>query len=72
MRMFAIIWVSLTDFALVSDLVLSKKTNSEVSFSFLVFDLLTMVWFDSNLCPSLIRNPISRSLVTDPNLLQDR
>ncbi|KAM3172765.1 hypothetical protein ACTXT7_013877 [Hymenolepis weldensis] len=40
-------WIaSLADFALVSDLVLSKTTNLNVSFLFLVFDLLVMLRFD--------------------------
>ncbi|VUZ55649.1 unnamed protein product [Hymenolepis diminuta] len=36
---------------IVSDLVLWKKTSSVVSFSFLVFDLLAMLIFDSKFCP---------------------
>ncbi|VUZ38532.1 unnamed protein product, partial [Hymenolepis diminuta] len=59
--------VPLTDFALVSDLVLSKKTNSDFSFSFLVFNLLAMLRYDSDFCSSSTRNPMSRSLVADPN-----
>ncbi|VUZ41142.1 unnamed protein product [Hymenolepis diminuta] len=42
--------VSLTDFVLVSELVLSQKTISGVSLSFLVFDLLAMLRFDSDFC----------------------
>ncbi|VDL34153.1 unnamed protein product [Hymenolepis diminuta] len=61
----------ITDFAPVSDLVLSKKTNSDVSFSFLVFDPPAMPRFHSDFCPPWTRNPMSRSPVADPNLLED-
>ncbi|KAM3173598.1 hypothetical protein ACTXT7_012202 [Hymenolepis weldensis] len=64
--------VSLTDFALISVLVLSKKTNSDISFSFLVSDLLAMLRFNSDFSPSWTWNPMLRSLVENPNLLQDR
>ncbi|VDL21268.1 unnamed protein product [Hymenolepis diminuta] len=62
----------LTDFALVSDLVLSKKTNSDVSFSLMVFSLLAILEFNSDFCRSQTRNPMSKNLVADPNLLPDR
>ncbi|KAM3172579.1 hypothetical protein ACTXT7_014239 [Hymenolepis weldensis] len=36
------------------------KTNSDASFSFLVSDLLAMLRFDPDSCPSWTRNPMSR------------
>ncbi|VUZ55714.1 unnamed protein product [Hymenolepis diminuta] len=63
--------VLLTDFTQVSDLVLSKKTNSNVQLSFLASDPLAMQRFGSDFCPSWIRNPTSRSLFADANLLGD-
>ncbi|VUZ56126.1 unnamed protein product [Hymenolepis diminuta] len=50
---------------IISDLVLSKKTNSDVSFSFLVFGLLAMLRFNSDFCPSWIRKLMSGSLVVE-------
>ncbi|KAM3171605.1 hypothetical protein ACTXT7_016291, partial [Hymenolepis weldensis] len=50
---------------------LLKKTNSDVSFSFLVSHLHDMLRFESDFCPTWTRNPISRSHVADSNLLQD-
>ncbi|KAM3180234.1 hypothetical protein ACTXT7_016687 [Hymenolepis weldensis] len=66
MKMPIIMEALLTDFELASDLVLLKKTNSDTSFLF--FDLLAMLRFDSEFHPSKARNSMSRSLVTDPNL----
>ncbi|VUZ52882.1 unnamed protein product, partial [Hymenolepis diminuta] len=54
------------------NLVLLKKTNSGTSFSFLVSDLFATLRFDSDFCPSWIRNPMSRSFVADSIPLSDR
>ncbi|VDL52760.1 unnamed protein product [Hymenolepis diminuta] len=50
-------------------MILTKKTNSDVSFSFFVSDLLAMLRFDSDFCPFWTRNPMSKCLVADSNLL---
>ncbi|KAM3178662.1 hypothetical protein ACTXT7_002079 [Hymenolepis weldensis] len=47
-------------------------SNSDVSFSFLVSDRLAMLRFDSDFCSSWTRNLMSRSLMADLTLLQDR
>ncbi|VUZ50380.1 unnamed protein product [Hymenolepis diminuta] len=67
MKMFTIMQVLFTHFALVSNLDLSKQTNTDVLFSFLVFDLPAVLRFDSDFYPSWTRNAMSRSLVVDPN-----
>ncbi|KAM3171231.1 hypothetical protein ACTXT7_017034, partial [Hymenolepis weldensis] len=53
---------SLTDFALVSDLVLSKGTSSEASFSFLAPNLLALLRFGSSFCSTYTLNSISDEL----------
>ncbi|VDL20592.1 unnamed protein product [Hymenolepis diminuta] len=72
MKTFNITWVSLTNFALVSDLALSKGTNSEASVSFLVPELLSMLRFASDFCPTYTLKSMSKSLIADSDLLQDR
>ncbi|VUZ45889.1 unnamed protein product [Hymenolepis diminuta] len=44
--------VSLTNFELVSDLILSKRIYSDVPFSLLTSDLLVMLRLVSDFCPS--------------------
>ncbi|VUZ50846.1 unnamed protein product [Hymenolepis diminuta] len=57
---------------IIFELVILRKTNSDVSFSFSVSDLLAMLRFDSDFCPSWAGNPMSRCPVACSNLLQDR
>ncbi|KAM3174036.1 hypothetical protein ACTXT7_011356 [Hymenolepis weldensis] len=61
--------VSLIDFALVSDLVLSKKTNSDVSFSFFFSDLLAMLSFNSDFSPTWIIYP-PKGFTPHPTLIR--
>ncbi|VUZ43341.1 unnamed protein product [Hymenolepis diminuta] len=59
---------------IVSVLVLSNKPIQMSHFhsSILIFYLLAMLRFDPDFCSSRTGNPMSRSLVADSNLLQNR
>ncbi|KAM3187751.1 hypothetical protein ACTXT7_001669 [Hymenolepis weldensis] len=55
--------------AIVFNLAPSKKHNSVASFSFFVSDPLAKLRFDSDLCFSYTRNPMSKSLCANSYLL---